>query len=90
LIEPRGRWARILQNEYGTVPVTINGDRPGSPSGIQLFSKRIFVLESFQRFRRGILGHRGKNENTRRVTLTPPAIKDKVFILPQHFERTCR
>jgi hypothetical protein len=54
---------------------------PSSPSGIELFSKRIFVLKSFQPFRRGILRHGRKNENPRRITLTPPAIKEKLLIL---------
>ena len=44
---------RIVQHEYGAVPVTSSFDRSGRPGRIQLFSQRIFVLQSFQSFRRG-------------------------------------
>jgi hypothetical protein len=40
------------------------------------------MLRSFGYFRRGIFQRRRKDENLRRITVTPPAIKDKVFILP--------
>src|SRR6266436_346036 len=84
LIKRHTAWIR--RNKYRTVPVASNCNRSGSPGGIQLFFKRIFVLESFQAFRRGTLHRRRKHKNLRCIVLTLPAIKDKLFIVPQRLE----
>jgi hypothetical protein len=82
----KGRTAGILQHEHRTVPVASNCNRLGSPRGIQLFFKRIFVLQLFQAFLRGTLRRKRKHKNLRCIVLTLPAIKDKLFILPQRLE----
>src|SRR6202040_4096724 len=84
LIERHTAWIR--RNEYRTVPVASNCNRPGSPARIQLLSKRIFVLQPFQAFRRGTLHRRRKHKNLRSNVLTLPAIKNKIFILTQCLE----
>jgi len=63
-----------------------NFHRAGRPSGIQLLSKRIFVLQPFQTFWRGILRHRRNYKDLRCIVLTPPAIKVKLFIPPERLE----
>src|SRR6202140_5187253 len=73
LIERHPSWIR--RNKYRTVPVASNCHRSGSPGGIQLFFKRIFVLEPFQAFRRGTRHRRRKHKNLRCIVLTLPAIK---------------
>jgi hypothetical protein len=73
---------RIVQHEYGAVPVTSSFDRSGRPGRIQLFSQRIFVLQSFQSFRRGILRRWRKYQNLGVALLTCGTIKVKVFVPP--------
>ena len=78
--------AGIFQDQHRTIPVPSKLDRSGSPRQIQLFSERIFVLQSFQTFRPGIFYRRSQDENPR-PTFTPlPAVKDKLIIVPQHLE----
>jgi hypothetical protein len=78
--------AGIFQDQHHTIPVSSKLDRSGSPRQIQLFSERIFVLQSFQTFRPGIFYRRSQDENPR-PTFTPlPTVKDKLIIVPQHLE----
>jgi hypothetical protein len=78
------RTARILQLEYRAVQVASHRDRSGRPRRVKRLSERAFVLQPFQTFWLGILRDWREHENLRRITLTPPAIKDELFILPQH------
>jgi hypothetical protein len=82
----KGHAAGILQHEYRTVPVESYCNRSVSPRRIELFSKRAFVLESFQPFRPGILRGGCQHKHLREIVLLPPAIEDRVFILPQWLE----
>src|SRR5215469_997016 len=77
---------RIVQHEYGAVPVTSSFDRSSRPSEMQLFSQRIFVLQSFQSFRRGIVHRWRKYQNLGVALLTCGAIKVKVLVPPQRLE----
>jgi hypothetical protein len=82
--------AGIFKHQYDTVPVASEPDGSGRARRIKLFLKGIRVLQSFQTFRPGILRHRRKHQNLRGIVLTSPAIKDKLFILPQRFEDISR
>ena len=78
--------AGIFEDQHRTIPASSKLDRSGSPRQIQLFSERIFVLQSFQTFRPGIFYPRSQDENPR-PTFTPlPTVKDKLIIVPQHLE----
>jgi hypothetical protein len=76
----------IFQHQYCTLPVASKPNRSGRPSRIQLFSKRIFVLQSLQTFRPGIVRGRSKQENPGHIFLPLPTIEDKLIIVPQHRE----
>jgi hypothetical protein len=78
--------AGIFQHQYCTVPVASKPNRSGSPPRIQLFSKRIFVLQSFQTFGPGIVRGGSKHENPGHIFLPLPRIKDKLIIVPQRLE----
>ena len=77
---------RIVQHEYGAGPVTSSFDRSSRPGRIQLFSQRIFVLQSFQSFRRGILRRWRKYQNLGVAVLTCGTIKVKVLVRPQRLK----
>src|SRR5260221_6081667 len=83
-IERHTAW--VLQLEYRAVRVASDRDRSGGPCRIQHFSKRAFVLQPFPTFRRGMVRDRRKHKDLRRIGLTPPAIKDKLFVLSQGLE----
>src|SRR5258708_12597138 len=76
-IERHTAW--ILQFEYRAVRVASDRDRSGGPCRIQHFSKRAFVLQPFQTFRRGMLRDRRKHKDLRPIALTPPPLKTKLF-----------
>jgi hypothetical protein len=78
--------AGILEHQYDTIPVASELNGSGSPGRIKLFFKGIGMLQPFQAFRPGILRHRRTHQNLRGIALISPAIKDKLFILPQRFE----
>jgi len=76
----------IFQDQHHTIPVSSKLDRSGSPRQIQLFSERIFVLQSFQTFRPGIFYPRSQDENPRPIFITLPMVKHKLIVVPQHLE----
>ena len=86
-----GHTAGILQHKYRTVPVASHCNRSGSPRwGPTLLSEnmRAPVVSDFPAWDTPPTG-----ESTRTFTgsvLTPPAIKDKLFILPQRLEDISR
>jgi hypothetical protein len=59
-----GHPAGVLQHEHHAALVASQSYRSGSPTGIQRFAKRIFVLEPFQAFRWGVL-RAGESTKTR-------------------------